>query len=53
MVEEKRITDLAAPGHSVAVSRIITEKKIKLVIVSEGISKELANYLGLEWMKYP
>lgn len=53
LVEEKRVTDLAAAGHAVAVSRIISEKKIELVIVSEGISKELANCLGFKWMKNP
>ena len=51
MVEENRITDLAAAGHSVAVSRIITEKEVELVIVSEGISEEVANNLGFTWMK--
>jgi lactate racemase len=48
-VEEKRITDLAAAGHSVAVSRIIVEKEIELVIVSEGISEKLSNDLGFTW----
>jgi len=53
MVKEKKITDLAAAGHSVAVSRIIVEKDIECIIISKGISKEIANYLGLGWMKYP
>jgi nickel-dependent lactate racemase len=53
MVKEKKITDLAAVGHSVAVSRIIVEKDIECIIISEGISKEIANCLGLKWMKYP
>jgi len=44
---------LAAAGHSVAVSRIIVEKDIECIIISEGISKEIADYLGLRWMKYP
>jgi len=53
MVKEKKITDLAAAGHSVAVSRIIVEKDIECIIISEGISKEITDYLGLRWMKYP
>jgi len=53
MVRENKITDLAAAGHSVAVSRIIVEKDIVCIIISEGISKEITDYLGLRWMKYP
>lgn len=52
-VEEKKITDLAAAGHAVAVSRIITEKEVELVIISEGISQKIANDLGFTWKKNP
>jgi nickel-dependent lactate racemase len=48
-VKEGKITDLAAAGHMAAVSRIVCEKRIECILISEGISKEVAESVGLQW----
>jgi nickel-dependent lactate racemase len=53
LVKKERITDLAAAGHIIAVSRIIKEKKIECILISEGISKAVANSIGLNWESNP
>lgn len=53
LVKKERITDLAAAGHIIAVSRIIKEKKIECILISKGISKAVANSIGLNWESNP
>jgi hypothetical protein len=53
MVEEKTLTDLAAAGHIAAVSRILIDKGIECVLVSDESTKKTAESIGLKWMRSP
>jgi lactate racemase len=53
LVTNGKLTDKAAAGHIAAVARIVIEKNIECVIVSEGISKKIAESVGLKWMGKP
>lgn len=50
-VEEGSLHDKAAAVHMAEVARIIHQKKIECIIVSEGISKEIAESVGLGWIE--
>jgi nickel-dependent lactate racemase len=52
-VKQGKITDLAAAGHIIAVSRIVSAKRIECILISEGISKEVAESVGLQWRADP
>lgn len=53
LVEEGVITDLAGAGHMGAVSRVVIEKNIETIVVSEGFRPEVAEPMGLKWMASP
>ena len=51
LVNEGAITDLAAAGHMATVSRILVEKNIECILVSEGFPREVAELMGLKWVE--
>ena len=53
LVEDKVLTDLAAAGHIVAVARILIDKNIECILVSEESTKQAAEFIGLKWMRTP
>jgi len=53
MVSKGIITDLAAAGHMAAVSRVVIEKNIECIVVTDRSNKESFESTGLKWMEKP
>jgi len=53
LVNEGKLVDRVAAGHMAAVARIVLQKNVECVILSEGISKEVAESVGFVWMEKP
>jgi lactate racemase len=53
LVERGEIKDLAAAAHLIHAGDMITRKSVKCILVSEGISKEDANSLGIHLINNP
>ncbi|MGI6777845.1 MAG: nickel-dependent lactate racemase [Acetivibrionales bacterium] len=53
MVSRGIIMDLAAAGHMAAVSRVVIEKNIECIVVSDKSNKQSFESLGFRWMETP
>ena len=53
LVKSGKLKDLAAATHMVIVSKVIIDKAIDCILVSEGVSEKIAFKLGLLWAESP